>query len=85
MAVSSAPSAPGSLRTIIPIVVALLAQQGISSLPGVDSTTFSIVVAAVVTYLYYFAVRVLERVSSTKWGWLIGYPAAPTYTGQHAA
>lgn len=82
---NSAPSLPGSLRTIIPIVIALLAQQGVSEIPGVDSATFSVVIAAIVTYIYYFIVRILERVSSTRWGWLIGYPAAPVYDGQHAA
>lgn len=85
---SATPNAPSQLRTIVPIVVALLASRGLDGWGIIDSTTWSLIVGGVVGWLYYFVLRVAERLSSTKWGWLLGYPAAPTYEeyeGRHEA
>lgn len=71
---------PGLIRTSVPIIVALLVSRGIDEWSGIDSTTLTLIISAVATWLYYFAVRVLERASSTKWGWLLGYASAPVYT-----
>lgn len=76
---STGPNTPSMVRTIFPIAVALLVSKGITGIPGLDDTGLNIIVAAVLTWLYYFVVRVLERFSSTKWGWLLGYASAPTY------
>lgn len=79
MVASQGSLTPSLIRTSVPIIVALLVNKGVLAWTGIDDTTLSLVVAAVTTWLYYFAVRVLERASSTRWGWLLGYASAPAY------
>lgn len=79
----NAPSTPGLVRTAVPIIIALLVSRGLDASGLIDAPTLNLIVAGVVTWLYYFVVRVLERASTTKWGWLLGYPAAPQYDGRH--
>lgn len=67
------------IRTMVPVVVALLVRWGVKDWAGVDDVTLNTIVTALVTGLYYVGVRVLERVSSSKWGWLLGYPSQPVY------
>lgn len=85
MTIGNGPARPGLVRTAVPIILALLVQQGIDLTGWIDNTTLTIVVSAVVTWLYYLGVRILERFSTTKWGWLLGWPQAPTYGGAHRA
>lgn len=72
------------IRTLVPIIVTLLARAGFKEL-GVDDATIATLAAGLAAWLYYFGVRVLERASSSKWGWLLGYPSAPVYAGKHEA
>lgn len=72
------------IRTLIPIIVTLLARSGFKEL-GVDDATLATLAAGVAAWLYYFGVRVLERASSSRWGWLLGYPSAPVYSGKRKA
>lgn len=73
------------IRTLVPILLALLAKTGLQEWGVIDSATLEVLVAAAATGLYYVAVRVLERARSSRWGWLLGYPAAPVYVPQHRA
>ena len=66
------------LRTLVPIIYALLIKAGAGSL-GVDDAVIQSLAGAVGAGLIYIAVRVGERVGSSRWGWLIGYPSAPRY------
>lgn len=72
------------IRTLVPIIGALLARAGFKEL-GVDDATLATLAGGAAAWLYYFGVRVLERASSFRWGWLLGYPSAPVYTGKHEA
>lgn len=68
------------LRTIVPVIVALLVRWGVRDWLGVDDATLTGVVTVGVTGLYYVALRVLEKHFPAA-GWALGYPAAPTYPG----
>ena len=68
------------LRTLVPIIYALLLKAGIGEWLGIDSTLLQSLAALIVTALLYVAVRVAERAGSPAWGWLLGYPKAPVYT-----
>lgn len=70
------------LRTVVPILYALLVKAGLGKL-GVDDTLIQGLATLIVTGLIYAAVRVVERFAP-KFGWLLGYPAAPTYTSAPA-
>lgn len=67
------------IRTIVPVLVALLVREGVDQWLAVTQEWLTIVLTAVVTGLYYVGARVLERFKSSKWGWLLGYPSAPLY------
>jgi hypothetical protein len=67
------------IRTVVPILVALLVRWGVQDALGIDDVLLQSLVTAAVTGLYYIGVRVLERARSSKWGWLLGYPSAPSY------
>lgn len=66
------------LRTLVPIVYALLIKAGLDKI-GVDDALVQSLAALIVTAALYVGVRVLERVRSSRWGWLLGYPSAPAY------
>lgn len=68
------------LRTIVPVIVALLVRWGVRDWLGVDDATLTGVVTVLVTGVYYVAVRVAEKYLPAA-GWALGYPAAPTYPG----
>lgn len=80
---AAVPSTPGLVRTAVPITIALLVENGLDGSGIIDSETLTLIVAGVITWVYYLGVRILERVSTTKWGWLLGYASAPEYTGEH--
>lgn len=71
------------LRTIVPVVVALLIHAAAKAGLELDSDTLTGVVTDVLTVAgtaaYYVGVRVLEHLKSSKWGWLLGFPSAPNY------
>jgi hypothetical protein len=68
------------IRTVVPILYALLVRHGVVEWLGVDDVLVQSALTAVVTALIYMAIRVAERIGSSRWGWLLGYPSAPTYT-----
>lgn len=64
------------VRTYVPVVVGLLVTWGV--LPSNLSEEAGAVAMALVTGLYYLAVRLAER----RWpilGWLLGSPRQPSY------
>lgn len=70
---------PSFIRTLVPIILALAIKGGVDQWGIFDSVTLEYLAAGLATYLYYIGVRILERAKSSKWGWLLGYPAAPVY------
>ncbi len=68
---------PSAVRTLVPVVVALLVRIGFSE-TSLDNLWLERVLTLVVTMGYYVAVRVLER-HWEKVGWLLGYAAQPVY------
>lgn len=72
------------LRTLVPILVALLVRLGVVEWLGVDEAAISGLITVLVTGAYYIGTRLLEQWFPGA-GWLIGYPAVPSYTGRHAA
>lgn len=65
------------LRTLVPIIYALLIKAGFASL-GVDDVTLQALAALIVTGILYVGLRIGERYKS-QIGWLLGYAAQPTY------
>ena len=67
------------IRTVVPIIVGwLLAHFLFLHAFGVASPALAAAVSGALAGLWYLAARALER----KWpalGWLLGYPAEPTY------
>lgn len=72
------------IRTVVPIIVTLLltiaAKAGIHIDDTVAEAVVTNAVGAILGALYYAGVRALEHFKSSKWGWLLGSPNAPTYT-----
>lgn len=73
------------VRTWVPVavgaVLAWLASHGTD--PHLSTTALETLVAGLTglfTALYYALARLLERHVSSKFGWLLGYAKAPTYT-----
>ena len=67
--------APSLVRTAVPLIVGpLVARYGFD----VDDPTVSVVLAAVISYLYYVVVRVLELKFPTL-GFLLGMNKQPVY------
>ncbi len=67
------------LRTLVPIVYALLLKANVGDWLGIDDTLVQNAAALIGAGLVYVAVRLLEQAGSSRWGWLIGYPKAPSY------
>lgn len=65
------------VRTIVPVIYALLIKVGIDAL-GVKEEDIQALATALATALVYLAIRLGEQLQP-KVGWLLGYPAAPTY------
>lgn len=71
------------VRTVVPLlvgyVVAFFALVGVEVSTAQAEQLIQGVVSLGVATLYYVAARLLERFKSTRWGWLLGVPAAPVY------
>ena len=70
------------IRTAVPAlvgaVVAWLAQRGLN----VDDTTAQLATGWLSGVAYYAVARYVEQAAKNPaWGWLLGVPGAPTYTG----
>lgn len=66
---------PSVLRTLVPIVYALLIRAGFKSL-GLDDLFLQGLAATIVTVLFYIVLRIAERYQSQV-GWLLGYGSSP--------
>lgn len=75
---------PSVLRTVVPLIVTVVAGWPITQALGVDNGQLEIAASAVVGGLYWLAVRALETYAPRA-GWLLGYPGAPGYLALHAA
>lgn len=63
------------IRTVVPLTVGFILTLPIN----VDEPGLTSFVTALVTALYYTAIRLVER----RWpnvGWLLGFPSPPTYS-----
>lgn len=65
------------LRTLVPIIYALLLKAGLDGL-GVDDAVIQSAAALLATGLLYVGVRLAEK-ARPGLGWLLGYPSAPSY------
>jgi len=68
------------IRTITPIVVGWIVLVGLKAGFNLDANDVAAAVYPVVAAAYYVIARALER----RWpsfGWLLGSPRTPTYTG----
>lgn len=68
---------PAIIRTLVPILYALLIRAGLGEI-GVDDTVLQEFVTLVVTGLVYTAIRFAEA-HKAQFGWLLGYAAQPVY------
>lgn len=66
------------LRTLVPIVYALLLKAGIGEWLAIDSAVLESAAALVAAALVYVVLRAAER-WRPRLGWLLGYPAQPVY------
>lgn len=69
---------PSVLRTVVPIIYAMLVKWGVVTWLDVPSLLWENIITAVVTTLFYVALRVAERYKS-QIGWLLGYAQQPVY------
>jgi hypothetical protein len=67
---------PSVLRTLVPIIYALLVRKGLVEWSGLDEPLMVNIITAVLTTLFYALIRVAERYWD-KIGWLLGYAARP--------
>lgn len=73
---------PSVLRTVVPIIYAMLVKWGVVNWLDVPSLLWENVITAVVTTAFYVLLRVAERYQS-QIGWLLGYAQQPVYvTGE---
>lgn len=66
------------LRTLVPIIYALLIKAGAGQWLGLDNAMIESAAVLVASGLVYVALRLAES-KRAELGWLLGYPAAPTY------
>lgn len=66
------------LRTLVPVVYALLLKSGVTDWLGLGTAWAQNVATLIATGTLYVVLRWLE--AHRAWvGWLLGYPAAPKY------
>lgn len=73
------------IRTFVPAAIGSAIAWGIDRGVTIDTDTQTQLTAALVTVcitLYYALVTVLERKVNPAFGWLLGMPSAPTYSGK---
>lgn len=66
------------LRTFVPIIVGYLLGLPVARVLGVSSDDATGLVTAILTAVYYAAVRALEQYVPAA-GWLLGYASTPAY------
>lgn len=72
--------APSFIRTYLPLVAGLLGTFLLKKFGvEVDTATAGAVVTVVISAVYYTIARFLEVFASEKWGYVLGFRAAPTY------
>ena len=67
------------VRTVVPLVIALLVRAGAKAGLNLDPGLFLESVTVIVTTLYYAVVRTLETRVAPAWGWLLGVAKVPAY------
>lgn len=65
------------IRTVVPIVYALLLRAGLTKL-GVEDAVIRELATVVTTGAVYVVIRFVEE-RKTAFGWLLGSPTPPTY------
>lgn len=66
------------LRTVVPILYAVLVNLGVVEWLGVQSAAVEGLLTLIVTGAIYVTLRLIERHKESL-GWLLGYPAQPEY------
>lgn len=66
------------LRTIVPIIYALIIKSGVGAWLGLNDAFLQSLAAAIGAGLIYVLLRFLERKKSA-FGWLLGYASQPVY------
>lgn len=69
---------PSVLRTLVPVIYALLVKWGVVSWLGIGDVLIENLITALVTIAFYALLRVAERHWSSI-GWLLGYAQQPVY------
>lgn len=69
---------PSVLRTLVPIIYAMLVNWGVVEWLDLPSALWENVITAVVTTAFYVVLRIAERYKS-QIGWLLGYAQQPVY------
>ncbi|MCP3937769.1 MAG: hypothetical protein GY708_20650 [Actinomycetia bacterium] len=68
------------IRTVVPHVVGMLVTVAAGYDIAIDGPSLELVAVGALASAYYALVRMAEA-RWPKAGWLLGYPAAPTYEG----
>jgi hypothetical protein len=69
---------PSILRTLVPLAVGYFAAWPVAKWLGLTDEQVTSLITAVITAVYYLAVRLLEQVAP-QFGWLLGYASKPVY------
>lgn len=69
---------PSVLRTVVPILYAMLVKWGVVNWLDVPSLLWENIITALVTTVFYIGLRLAERYQS-QIGWLLGYAQQPVY------
>lgn len=69
---------PSILRTLVPLAVGYFLAWPAAKLLGLTEDQITSLITAVISAVYYLAVRGLEQVAP-QFGWLLGYASAPKY------
>jgi len=76
------------VRTVVPLVIGYVitwASQIGFTVSEDQSAALAALLTGVISAIYYAIVRFLETNYSDKWGWLLGWATAPTYTKEDVA
>lgn len=73
---------PSLLRTVVPIIYAMLVRWGVVEWLDPDDLFVTNLVTVLVTAAFYLVLRLLER-HWDKIGWLLGYAQQPVYVKGH--
>lgn len=67
---------PSLIRTLIPVVVGVLASLGL----GYDDQNVAVLLTGVIAFVFYAVVRFLEVYAGPKWGYILGIAKSPGYS-----